>query len=72
MLIRLLRQYLRHHTAPITAVLAPTWSLRAHRGRAPVDRRTPHGLHDRRQRIPAQTWPSADALYPSICSALDR
>jgi len=59
MLIRLLRQYLRHHTAPITAVLAPTWSLRARRGRAPVDRRTPHGLHDRRQRIPAQTWPSA-------------
>ena len=72
MLIRLLRQYLRHHTAPITAVLAPTWSLRARRGRAPVDRRTPHGGHDRRQRIPAQTWPSADALYPSICSALDR
>jgi len=72
MLIQLLGKYLRHHSAPITALLAPTWSLRARRGRASVDRTTPHGLHDRRQRISAQPWPPADAVYPSICSALDR
>ena len=72
MRIQLLGKYLRHHTAPITALLAPTWSLRARRGRASVDRTTRHGLHDRRQRISAQTWPPADAVYPSICSSLDR